>query len=103
MKLPIFFFAVLFTCTAIATDDQIMAKEPISFHGVIARKPSGGYLTCTVAYNKETNTYSGKEYNCGYSPLEWTSQPLRAFDAKRYFKQFLHEAAQAQAAATHKK
>lgn len=92
MKRAALFCALAFTCPSTAMEGQ-----PATLRGVIARKPDGGYLECTVTYNKETGTYSGREYNCGYSKLEWVFQPLKPFDAKQHYRRLLA----AQTAAAH--
>lgn len=86
------FLALVFVCPLTAMDNQ-----PVTLRGVIARNPDGGYLECTVTYDKETGTYSGREYNRGYSKLEWVFQPLKPFDAKQHYRRLLA----AQTAAAH--
>lgn len=101
MKLPVLLFAVAFTHTMVAMDDQATVNQPTTLRGVVERNPQGGYLEAEVTY--KAGTYSGKKYNHGYSNQDFTSASLRPDDAQKYYQQLLRETLAAQAAAAQKK
>ncbi len=94
MKIPILFLVITFAHAMVAMQDKPQSTNHntnyiSTLRGTIAQNAQGGRLECSVTHDSAANTYSGTEYNHGYSPAEWFSSKLSPATARRYYQQLL--------------